>query len=40
MDNDFTATLIPLAVVVAGFEYICGHPLTTLVSTFLSQNGF
>lgn len=40
MDNDFTATLIPLSVIVVGFEYICGHPLLTLVSTFFVQNGF
>lgn len=40
MDNDFTATLIPMSVILVGFEIICGHPLTTLVSTFLTQNGF
>lgn len=39
MDNDFIATLIPLSVIVCGFEYICGHPLLTMLNTYFSQIG-
>lgn len=40
MDNDMTATLIPLSVVLFGMDWVSGFPLATIMLDFLSQNGF
>lgn len=41
MDKDFPAALIPIGVICAGFD-ICNptHPMFSLITTFLAQNGF
>jgi hypothetical protein len=39
-DSAFLPSLIPLAVFVAGLDYVSGLPLYSVLTTFLSQNGF
>lgn len=39
MDNDFTATLIPMAVILGGFEWITGFPLLNMLSSYFVQIG-
>lgn len=34
-------SLLPISVVCAGFDFVTpGHPLFSILNTFLSQNGF
>lgn len=40
MDNDFTASLIPLSVIAVGIDWAGGWQVLNMFTTFLSQNGF
>ena len=39
-DSAFLPSLLPLAVFFTGLDMVNGWPVRTLISSFLSQNGF